>query len=199
MIAHNLFSVPVATHRVSSLVGDITVKKIIEYTESQEFKDNCNETASESVRTTFFSDNSFIKNHDLFLLETEIISFAAKFCEQLKSPKKESDLYINTSWINFFTRNVSENIHTHSLHFISGCYYVAADELSGQLTFPDPCGERAIWNDFHMQNNCIQEENFVSIPANVGEIVLFPSWLPHFVTRNRSDVRISIAFNIDAK
>jgi hypothetical protein len=64
---------------------------------------------------------------------------------------------------------------------VSFVYYVTYPEDSGNLVFEfDVLGKRV----------------FRSIRPKVGELILFPTYIPHFTTRNVSDeIRISISGN----
>jgi uncharacterized protein (TIGR02466 family) len=48
------------------------------------------------------------------------------------------------------------------------------------------------------QRSCLVSDEYFSHQPKVGELLLFPSWLPHFVLPNTSnEERISVSFNIE--
>ena len=67
-------------------------------------------------------------------------------------------------------------------------------EENNEIVFQDPRPARMM--DFQ-RSSLIADEYFSHHPK-VGELLLFPSWLPHFVSPNTSDQnRISISFNVE--
>jgi uncharacterized protein (TIGR02466 family) len=90
------------------------------------------------------------------------------------------------------------NIHTHPGSFMSGVYYVRVpEEVSenakernvGSLSFPDM--RAGAMGTMH-------ESPTLRIPPKEGQGVVFPSWVPHYVTPyyHSDEVRISISWNI---
>ena len=48
------------------------------------------------------------------------------------------------------------------------------------------------------QRSCLVKDEYFDYQVKVGDLILFPSWLPHFVLPNTSEEnRISISFNIE--
>jgi uncharacterized protein (TIGR02466 family) len=75
--------------------------------------------------------------------------------------------------------------HTHPNHLVSGVFYVSMPKRAGPILFRDPRGPLQPFDDY------------ITIHPKVGELLLFPSWLPHEVTATPDDEpRISIAFNM---
>tara|TARA_R110000782_G_C14719680_1_gene404036 strand:+ start:422 stop:949 length:528 start_codon:yes stop_codon:yes gene_type:complete len=86
-------------------------------------------------------------------------------------------------WSHILEPNQSTMYHDHKEERdgVSFVYYVTYPEDSGNLVFEfDVLGKRV----------------FRSIRPKVGELILFPTYIPHFTTRNVSDeIRISISGN----
>jgi len=77
---------------------------------------------------------------------------------------------------------------------MSGVYYIQLPQGTDVINFEDPRPARMM--DFQM--SCIVNDEYFAYNPKVGELLLFPSWLPHFVLPNTSDEeRISISFNIE--
>ena len=95
-------------------------------------------------------------------------------------------------WINVMPPGAYHRIHTHPNTNLSGVIYLQAPEGSGDLYIPSP------------YDNCINTiiktvPDYVLKPE-VRQVYLFPSSLPHSVSRNESDEdRVSISFNIKLK
>ena len=100
-------------------------------------------------------------------------------------------------WANLFTRGVYFNPHTHADAAWSGVYYVDAGEsggdAGGELMLGDPrTGAGMVLGD----SNRFDNPSSVRIAPRTGELLIFPSWLLHWVTPYQSDApRISVAFN----
>lgn len=104
---------------------------------------------------------------------------------------------ISEYWVNI---NLNEKIsfpHSHPNRVFSAVYYVKAEKGCGDLVFMNP-------NKVVCQNitdDCIDDYNFFNaahwkITPEKNLLVIFPSWLEHYVMQNSSGSdRISIAFN----
>lgn len=100
-------------------------------------------------------------------------------------------------WINVNPINAFNAPHAHAGFHLSGCYYVRVPEpserWSGALEFLSPLGGVAAELDFGKK----MIDMNISIPPQAGRVVLFPSYLRHWVLPNQEDEdRVSIAFNI---
>jgi uncharacterized protein (TIGR02466 family) len=100
-------------------------------------------------------------------------------------------------WANLFTRGVFFNPHNHADAAWSGVYYVDAGESGGDaggvLMLGDPrAGAGMVIGD----SNRFDSASSVQITPRTGELLIFPSWLVHWVTPYQSDApRISVSFN----
>lgn len=114
-----------------------------------------------------------------------------------------SELYnqrINNYWINLNEPGSYNLAHTHAGTMFSAVYYVEAPENSGDLEFmhPVPGHEYTIREEHVGQLNDFNG-GLIKITPKAGDLVLFPSWLMHFVRMNESyGDRISIAFDTKA-
>lgn len=89
--------------------------------------------------------------------------------------------------------------HVHENVFVSGVYYASIPEGSAPLVFHKPeQKEENGAHDIHINHDA--DDNIIIHPE-IGQIVIFPPWLLHGVPpstglRNKSDPRISFAFNV---
>lgn len=92
-------------------------------------------------------------------------------------------------WATMHFSGISHLTHTHPNSLVSGVYYVEIPKDNyGMLLLEDPRGPLPPF------------DNRIKIQPKEGDIVLFPSWLPHQVTPTSIEQpRISIAFNIPGK
>jgi uncharacterized protein (TIGR02466 family) len=97
------------------------------------------------------------------------------------------------SWANKSDQNGAHRMHVHPNSFISGIYYVS--ENPSPTFFEDPRYQiRSGWSvaTEHEVNN-----NVWPCPSETGNLVLFPSWLPHYTDAQPFEGwRWTISFNV---
>ena len=98
--------------------------------------------------------------------------------------------YIQSMWANINTKHNYNGQHTHEGE-LSGVFYCQVPEYSGRLVLVNPAVRSYI--------SVIRNNNFYINPERLA-LIMFPSWLEHYVEPNQSDdPRISISFNIGIK
>ena len=84
-------------------------------------------------------------------------------------------------WAHVHEKNMSTDTHAHHPDAVSCVYYLNVPEGSGDIVF-------------------IPEPNFIPtsmVESVEGELLMFPGWLKHKVTRHQGDEkRISVSFNL---
>jgi uncharacterized protein (TIGR02466 family) len=142
-----------------------------------------------SVRNGWQSDKQiyniphFAKLADLILNESKKIINSDKIVP-----------FITSMWINIHDNKGFNHLHTHPGSWYSGAFYLKCPENCGQISFTDPrpAAEMSIYESFTIG------KNIHCIGPSAGDLIMFPSWLPHLVEQNLSDdSRISISFNIE--
>ena len=98
-------------------------------------------------------------------------------------------------WMNINHKHCTNTSHNHAGSYYSACLYVRTPDNSGNIVF-----ERDDkLSDYHYDTD-LTENNYVtfSIKPSVGEVIIFPAWLKHYVetnlTTDEDDRRISMAF-----
>ena len=111
----------------------------------------------------------------------------------------DCDIAITGAWLNINdSRQCMNTEHIHGEVF-SGVFYLQAPEGSGKLSVINPAINR-MWKGCSLasQKNQFTAESIKIEPVE-GNIILFPSYIPHSVeTNNHDEERISISFNIIA-
>lgn len=95
-------------------------------------------------------------------------------------------------WMTEYSKGDYAHMHTHLPGDISGVFYVKQpkDEGGGDIFFLNP---NQMVNTFTYRQ--LGDRHFYT--PEEGTLILFPSWLNHGVTPNRTDSeRVSVAFNI---
>jgi len=104
---------------------------------------------------------------------------------------------ISNIWVNINGQSSFNRPHVHAESLFSGVYYAQAEEDSGDLYFLHP----ATSHQYHIDERTVEKftdfnSSVFIVKPQVGKLVLFPSWLVHYVESNRSSAdRISISFN----
>jgi uncharacterized protein (TIGR02466 family) len=111
----------------------------------------------------------------------------------------DCDIALTEAWLNINdSRQCMNSEHVHGDVF-SGVFYLQIPEESGRLVVRNPA-INSIWKGCSLtsEKNQFTAEN-IKIEPTEGNIILFPSYLPHFVeTNNHDKERISISFNLIA-
>ena len=112
---------------------------------------------------------------------------------------KADEIEITDMWANVLKQHETHQPHTHSNNFLSGVFYLDADETTPGITFQDPRpGANVILprKKFDHMNNT----SLLNYKAKTNRIIIFPSWLVHWVPTNLSTSnRISISWNIQIR
>jgi len=124
---------------------------------------------------------------EVLALERYIQHAVDKYLKSMHLPDEiiEKRSRVLEIWATVHEPGVSHLPHTHRNSLVSGVYYVKIPKEAGSIIFSDPRGPLYPFN------------NTVDIKPDIGDLILFPSWLVHQVspTFGKSD-RISIAFNV---
>ena len=103
---------------------------------------------------------------------------------------------ITGCWANINPEGARHERHCHPNNFLSGVYYPKVHEGSDTISFDDP---RAHWTMLApvLRDQRPELSNTVKLTVKPGMLVVFPSWLVHFVEPNASKTsRVSISFNV---
>lgn len=130
--------------------------------------------------------------------QTIIEESYARFCNA-----RYQKVSIENYWININRKNDFNLDHVHPGCFLSGVYYVSADSSlnQGSIVFRRE-NSLVMYHGTYFspvkENECPAHlEEVISLPPRTGALLLFPSYLCHYVEPNQSDTdRVSISFNI---
>lgn len=162
-----------------------------------EFIDKQRENAIINQSGNLFSKNNYVlespemKNLKEFCNNNLFIFFYDSF-----KVKKDIEIYITQSWINFNQKNTSHHRHKHVNSIISSVIFIKGEMCP--ITFYNSernlFGNLLSFEDFTAPNE--NNNSRVYFNNQNGKLFLFPSTLMHSVERNKSDVeRISLSFN----
>jgi uncharacterized protein (TIGR02466 family) len=158
----------------------------------------------------FQSIDDFLDRPKPFVFELKkfIVAAFSDYAEFIDLNKFK--IIISNSWANVNHPGNYNTLHNHPGAMFSGCYYIRNPKDAGIFSAHDPriaremCQEQyqdlfrkyeEFGDQFHPNNR--YAVSHWNVNPRAGDIVIFPSWLKHEVTQNKSDrARISIAFNI---
>ena len=108
------------------------------------------------------------------------------------------DIEITDMWGNILKPGETHPPHTHSNNFLSGVFYLNSDAKTG-IIFQDPRPAADVLVP-RKKTKTNENSNLLSYTSNTNRLILFPSWLLHWVPTNKSNRdRISISFNVQIK
>jgi uncharacterized protein (TIGR02466 family) len=191
------FSVPLLVEDIDPAVRDAIHAKVSAYLASDRGKRDIEPSPEESVSTSYYKpETQVLLDAGLEELEQFVIGAATRFIEALRLPRRRFE--IERSWINLFKPGAQEAQHSHDGSLLSCSYYVEAPKDCGCIVMPDPIGARRSYREFtKTAGSDLLTRREIAVEPQPGRLVMFESWLPHYVQCNKSDrVRISIAMNL---
>lgn len=148
-------------------------------------------TAPRSPRVNFdlHQNENFSPLSDAILREMETIG------QDLFQYEKEYAYEITQMWMSCLKPGQSHHPHTHHNTLWSGVFYLNGEENE----FPSINFENPFYRHFVLSYKKLNEYNCNNwqVPTKKDKLVIFPSYLNHWVNENNTDTnRISVAFNI---
>ncbi len=120
----------------------------------------------------------------------------AKFVKDLEFDLDGRNLVLEDLWINILPEGGTHSSHIHPHSVISGTTYVAMPEGASALKLEDPRLSRMMAAPTRTKTARAEVQPFVYVKPNVGDVLLWESWLRHEVPMNMAeDERISVSFN----
>jgi uncharacterized protein (TIGR02466 family) len=136
-------------------------------------------------------DISTVEDTDLNKLKFQ----CREICQEISNSwNLNKTLKIKNVWANINRENNFNYPHFHPQSLFSGVYYVKTEENSGDLVIKRPDIQEHYIDEADTEYT---QKHFNISPKN-GQLIIFPSYLNHFVEQNLStSYRISIAMNFD--
>lgn len=132
------------------------------------------------------------------ILQKEIDKQVLVFAKKAEMDLRGRKLAMTSFWVNVMPPGVVHTMHIHPLSTISGTFYVQTPKNCSALKFEDPRLVNFMASPPRKSSASRDNQRFVSIQPQAGQIVLFESWMRHEVPPNQSkEDRISLSFNYD--
>jgi len=142
-------------------------------------------------QSDFLDDSQFIIKRWKKILIDVVAAFGKSI--YLKEP---FTIHIDKPWLNVNRKNHHNRTHTHGGNDYSVTYYCQVPKNSGRLVFENPVLHQrttTLWFEKHDMWN----SEFIHITPKPYNLIIFPSYLPHYVEPNKSNKpRISLACNL---
>ena len=129
-------------------------------------------------------------------LKASLDAHVLAFAEELDFDLGDKPLRLEDLWINILPEGGIHTAHIHPHSVISGTTYVAMPEGTSAIKFEDP--RHAMMMAAPPRKKEAREElkGFVYLQPQVGDVLLWESWLRHEVPMNfAEDDRITVSFN----
>jgi uncharacterized protein (TIGR02466 family) len=129
-------------------------------------------------------------------LVTVLDQHVAAFAEDLEFDLDGRKLVLEDLWINILPEGGTHSSHLHPHSVISGTTYVAMPEGASALKLEDPRSARMMAAPARKKNAREELKTFIYVKPDVGDVLLWESWLRHEVPMNMAEEeRISVSFN----
>ncbi|NBZ89284.1 TIGR02466 family protein [Stagnihabitans tardus] len=129
-------------------------------------------------------------------LQKALDKHVAAFVEDLGFDLQGKKLKCDSFWINILPEGGMHASHIHPHSVISGTTYMAMPEGASALKLEDPRHAMMMHAPLRKKDAAQKLQPFVYVKPEVGEVLLWESWLRHEVPMNMSEEeRISVSFN----
>ncbi len=120
----------------------------------------------------------------------------AAFVEDLEFDLDGRSLVLEDLWINILPEGGMHASHIHPHSVISGTTYVSMPDGASALKLEDPRSGRMMASPVRKKGSRRDLQPFIYMKPEVGDVLLWESWLRHEVPMNMSeDERVSVSFN----
>lgn len=120
----------------------------------------------------------------------------ATFVEDLEFDLDGKPLQLEDLWINILPEGGTHASHIHPHSVISGTTYVTMPAGASALKLEDPRSARMMAAPTRRKDARRELQPFIYVAPNVGDVLLWESWLRHEVPMNMAEEeRISVSFN----
>ncbi len=131
-------------------------------------------------------------------LEKALDKHVAAFCKDLGFDLQGKKLKCGSLWINILPEGGMHASHIHPHSVISGTTYVAMPKATSALKLEDPRLAMMMHAPLRSKKAGQELQSFVYVKPEVGEVLMWESWLRHEVPMNMAEEeRISVSFNYE--
>jgi len=190
MKIHSLFPTPVAV---------VDLKKYFDWQDLYQYcknlkNDDMTKIMKHGLQTgdgvsTYTSPKRILEHEKFSLVRGKIDQQVKLFCIQTGI----DNVVLGRSWFNIQSKLGTTMQHNHRMSVISGALYLYAENTT-PITFRTPLNPYKMGEPVMGGHTQFDVESF-DVPAETGMLVLFPSWLEHYVGAVTTDERCVLSFN----
>lgn len=173
---------------------------VIKYPESLEkelkFIKSLRHTSKSPLATSMSEDSFILNNKELKNISNFITTSVNFFANDVL--ETEEKLRVTQSWTNISRFGQSHHTHSHPNSILSGVFFLEFAEKSSPICFRKPYKTfyDLKFRNFNAYNTALDPSSYYSINPSVGDLLIFPSWLDHWVDPSESETdRVSLSFN----
>ncbi len=120
----------------------------------------------------------------------------AEFVKDLQFNLDGKQIKLESIWINILPEGGIHTSHIHPQSVISGTTYVAVPKGASAIKFEDPRHSMMMAAPTREVDAREENRSFVYVQPEVGDVLLWESWLRHEVPMNMAEEeRVSVSFN----
>jgi hypothetical protein len=142
-VIHGLFPTPIT---FSSIDREFTKQEL-------EFFKKSSETTYKNEGNITSLNRYIVNEPEMATIKAEIETAVNYYMKQIVSAKPEVQAYITQSWLNFTSEKQWHHKHAHPNSFLSGVYYIDADEQNLDSTVPKTKDDYEISIQENVMNN----------------------------------------------
>ena len=130
-------------------------------------------------------------------LKKKLDLHVARYLRDLNFDIQPNQIAMSRLWLNVMPAYCYHAWHIHPHSVISGTFYLQLPPGGAPIRFEDP--RLGFFMNRPLVKNRKQDTHFFALNPQVGQVVLFESWLKHEVPMHleTNDVRVSLSFNYD--
>jgi len=182
----------------STILEDISKNEIKDYIK---FLNKEEGWSKDQNSNGYYTENPMVLNKPIFSkLKNNILNLSKEYFKNLGFI--DHNFRICNSWGNLVNKNEGIPPHFHRNSLISGCFYLSPN--NSNIYFENPLEKKWLFSmekEKRNNNNLKKPQTWdeYGITPKQNQLIFFPSWLPHIVSKSGVDKRISISFNIIPK
>ena len=187
MIIHQLFPEPVYFSRLERALTKKELETVKKY-KKKVYKNHGNLISFDK----YVLENKAFKN-----LKADLNKKIIEYFNEIVCTSNSIIPYITQSWINYTEVNQFHHQHSHANSYVSGVFYIDADEEVDTIKFDKRCSPEIVLDV--LKYNIFNAKGWIR-PIQTGDVLLFPSSLLHGVEPKKGmNTRISLSFNVFVK
>ena len=144
------------------------------------------------------TSKGLLNDPEFFDMQDEVLKGTQQLSSKLTSKSNSDDWKVVGSWLNIQKpQDEGFGFHNHIDSFISGVLYLKGSQMS--ISFRDEPRFSSKFEPNPVDYDIIVRHTWhpdITIPVDVGDLILFPSYVLHQPNKNESEeYRVSIAYN----